>query len=66
MHAAAVLRDVVGRVESGGGAELLRYALRRDGLLDELGFEAEDLSFADELKLMAVFSTDGEDEERLK
>ena len=34
--------------------------------LDELGFEAEDLSFADELKTMAVFSTDGEDEERLK
>ena len=34
--------------------------------LDELGFEAEDMSFADELKQMAVFSTDGEDEERLK
>jgi hypothetical protein len=31
-----------------------------------LGFEAEDMSFADELKTMAVFSTDGEDEERLK
>lgn len=34
--------------------------------LDELGFEAEDLSFADELKTMAVFSTDSEDDERLK
>ena len=34
--------------------------------LDELGFEAEDLSFADELKTMAAFSTDGEDDERLK
>eukprot|EP00966_Prymnesium_polylepis_P103961 2407576-Prymnesium_polylepis.1 len=34
--------------------------------LDELGFEAEDMSFADELKTMTVFSTDGEDDERLK
>jgi hypothetical protein len=34
--------------------------------LDELGFEAEDVSFADELKQMAVFSTDNEDDERLK
>eukprot|EP00966_Prymnesium_polylepis_P093715 2168391-Prymnesium_polylepis.1 len=31
-------------------------------LLDELGFEAEDMSFADELKTMAIFSTDGEDD----
>ena len=34
--------------------------------LDELGFEADDISFADELKTMAVFSTDGEDDERVK
>jgi len=34
--------------------------------LDEVGFEAEDISFADELKTMAVFSNDTEDEERLK
>ena len=31
-----------------------------------LGFEAEEISFADELKTMAVFSTDKEDDERLK
>ena len=34
--------------------------------LDEQGFEAEDLSFADELTMMATFSTDQEDDERLK
>ena len=34
--------------------------------LDEQGFEAEDFSFADELTMMATFSTDQEDDERLK
>ena len=34
--------------------------------IEELGFEAEEISFADELKTMAVFSTDKEDDERLK
>ena len=34
--------------------------------LRNLGFEAEEISFADELKTMAVFSTDKEDDERLK
>ena len=33
--------------------------------IEELGFEAEEMSFADELKTMAVFSTDKEDDERL-
>ena len=37
-----------------------------DEKLDEQGFEAEDLSFADELTMMATFSTDQEDDERLK
>eukprot|EP00966_Prymnesium_polylepis_P063118 1465120-Prymnesium_polylepis.1 len=34
--------------------------------IEELGFEAEEISFADELKTMAVFSTDQEDDERPK
>lgn len=34
--------------------------------IEELGFEAEEISFADELKTMAVFNTDKEDDDRLK
>lgn len=34
--------------------------------LDEQAFEAEDISFADELKTMAVFSADKEDDDRVK
>eukprot|EP00966_Prymnesium_polylepis_P310773 7180156-Prymnesium_polylepis.1 len=34
--------------------------------IEELGFEAEEISFADELKTMAVFSTDKDDDDRLK
>ena len=54
------------REEQEANAAVGEVDLLLDDKLDELGFEAEDISFADELKTMAAFNTDRDDEERLK
>ena len=55
------LREEQKAHEAAGKADLVL-----NDQVDEMAFEAEDLSFADDLKTMAVFSTIKEDDERLK
>ena len=50
--------------EANNAAGEVDYVL--DEQLDDQGFEVEDMSFADELKMMANFSTDRDDDSRLK